>query len=71
MDSRSEGVDRALAEVLVETNALTEGIDFAHTVAEEGKSATYRSHIATSRIARIPEEEEEEVGENDDDPDDF
>ncbi|VDK35670.1 unnamed protein product [Taenia asiatica] len=74
VDLRREGVDRALAEVLAETNALTEGVDLAHTVAEEGNIGTYRSHIATSRITRIPEEEGEEedgVGDKEDDPDDF
>ncbi|EUB60599.1 hypothetical protein EGR_04618 [Echinococcus granulosus] len=80
VDSGREGVDRALAEVLAEANALTKGIELAKTAAEEGKGGTYRSHIATSRITRIPEVEEEgeegeegeeEVGENEDDPDDF
>ncbi|CUT99007.1 Clusterin associated protein 1 [Echinococcus multilocularis] len=77
VDSRREGVDRALAEVLAEASALTEGIELAKTAAEEGKGGTYRNHTATSRITRIPEveeegeEEEEEVGGNEDDPDDF
>ncbi|KAL5106099.1 Clusterin-associated protein 1 [Taenia crassiceps] len=72
VDLQSDGVDRALAEVLAEANALSEGADLAYTGAEEGKSGAYRSHVTSSRITRIPEEEEDnEVGENEDDPDDF